>query len=225
ISTITITDNDSDVAPTPIDAADFFVHQHYIDFLNREPDPSGFAFWVGNITSCGSDAQCIQTKRINVSGAFFLSIEFQQTGYFAERAYRAAYGTANGTSSLGGIHQFAVPMIRHNEFLKDMLEVAQGVIVGQGNWQQQLDDNKNAYTAEFVQRSRFTSAFPANMTAAQFVDTLNNNAGNPLSQSERNQLVTDLSTNAKTRAQVLRSIVESTNFVNSEFNQAFVLMQ
>jgi hypothetical protein len=82
-----------------------------------------------------------------------------------------------------------VPIVRFNEFLPDTQEIGQGVIVGQGNWQQQLEDNKNAFTAEFVQRSRFTTAFPNSMTAAEFVDTLNTNAGNPLSQSERDQLI------------------------------------
>jgi hypothetical protein len=63
------------------------------------------------------------------------------------------------------------------------------------------------------------------MTAAQFVDALNVNAGNPLSASERNQLVSDLSTNAKTRAQVLRAVAEDPDLSNAEFNRAFVLMQ
>jgi hypothetical protein len=76
-----------------------------------------------------------------------------------------------------------------------------------------------------VQRLRFNSAFPTSMTAAQLVDALNANAGNPLSASERNQLVNDLSTNAKTRAQVLRTIAEHPNLVTAESNRAFVLMQ
>jgi hypothetical protein len=63
------------------------------------------------------------------------------------------------------------------------------------------------------------------MTAAQFVDTLNANAGNPLSAAERNQLVNDLSTNAKTRAQVLQALAEDEDLKNAEFNRAFVLMQ
>jgi hypothetical protein len=37
-------------------------------------------------------------------------------------------------------------------------------------------------------------------------------------------LVNDLSANAKTRAQVLRTIAEHQNLVNAEFNRAFVLM-
>jgi hypothetical protein len=63
------------------------------------------------------------------------------------------------------------------------------------------------------------------MTPAQFVDKLNLNAGNPLSQAERDQLVADLTSSAKTRAQVLRAVAEDQDLKNAEFNRAFVLMQ
>src|SRR5207253_556322 len=79
-------------AGNPIDEARWFVRQHYLDFLNREPDASGLQFWTNEIVSCGSNAACIELKRINVSAAYFLSIEFQQTGYLVERFYKAAYG-------------------------------------------------------------------------------------------------------------------------------------
>lgn len=36
--TITILDNDAQNGTNPIDTPEFFVRQHYIDFLNREPD-------------------------------------------------------------------------------------------------------------------------------------------------------------------------------------------
>jgi hypothetical protein len=112
-----------------------------------------------------------------------------------------------------------------NEFLSDTQEIGQGVVVGQGNWQDILDNNKQAFTGEFVQRTRFTSAFPGSLTPAQFVDMLNANAGNPLAPAERDQLVTDLSSGARTRAQVLRGIAEHPNVVSGESNRAFVLMQ
>src|SRR5438034_7069330 len=54
----------------PVDDPQFFVRQHYEDFFSREPDPSGFEFWTNEITSCGSDAKCIDTKRQNVSAAY-----------------------------------------------------------------------------------------------------------------------------------------------------------
>jgi hypothetical protein len=58
-----------------------------------------------------------------------------------------------------------------------------------------------------------------------FVNTLNTNAGNPLSPSERDQLVSDLNTGAKTRAQVLRAVAEDSDLYSAEFNRAFVLIQ
>jgi uncharacterized repeat protein (TIGR01451 family) len=228
-ATVTIADNESVPGANPIDLANFFVHQHYIDFLGREPDPSGFGFWTNNINNCTPQPSCLDIQRINTSAAFFLSVEFQETGYLVERIYKAAYGNASGTSTLGGIHQLQVPIVRLNEFLADTQEIDQGVIVNQGNWQQQLETNKQAFISEFVQRARFTTAFPASMTAAQFVDALNTNAATagvkPLSQSERDQLVSDLSTSVKTRAQVLRAVAEDPDLRNAEFNRAFVLMQ
>jgi hypothetical protein len=221
-----IHDNDSNPnGANPVDNSSFFVRQHYHDFLNREPDASGLNFWSNEIDGCSPKPQCTELKRINVSAAFFLSIEFQDTGYLVERIYKAAYGDAGGNSTFGGAHPLPVPIIRLNEFLPDTQAIGLGVIVGQGNWQQQIENNKQAFTAEFVQRSRFTTAFPNTMTAAQFVDALNTNAGNPLSPSERNQLVSDLSTNAQTRAQVLRAVAEDSDLSSAEFNRAFVLMQ
>jgi hypothetical protein len=224
-STVMITDNDASAGANFIDTPDFFVRVHYLDFLNREADSSGLDFWVNNFTQCNGDSQCLDVRRVNVSAAFYLSIEFQQTGYLVERIYKTAYGDTMNSSTLGSAHQLAVPVVRLNEFLLDTQQIGLGVIVGQGNWQQQLDDNKSAYTADFVQRSRFTAAFPASMPAAQFVNTLNNNAGNPLPSTERDQLTAELSSNAKTRAQVLRAVAENQNLADSEFNRAFVLMQ
>jgi hypothetical protein len=77
--------------PNGIDAARNFVWQHYLDFLNRQPDEPGLAFWTNEITSCGpNNPSCTDIRRINTSGAYFLSIEFQQTGYLVERMYKAA---------------------------------------------------------------------------------------------------------------------------------------
>jgi hypothetical protein len=127
-STLTITDP---VEPTPsqIEQVNDFVRQHYHDFLNREADASGLQFWSNQILDCGSDQQCVEIKRINVSGAFFLSIEFQETGYLAERMYKVSYGNPLGTSTLGGVHQIPVPVIRLNELLADSRELSDGLIV------------------------------------------------------------------------------------------------
>jgi Calx-beta domain/Domain of unknown function (DUF4214) len=229
IVTVTITDSTSS-ATNPIDSAGFFVRQHYHDFLNREPDQSGLDFWTGQITSCGNDAGCIEVKRINVSGAFFLSIEFQQTGYLVERFYKVAYGDASSTSTLGGAHQLAVPVVRFNEFLQDTQRIGQGVVVLAPGWEQALENNKQAYAKEFVATIRFVNAFPTAMTPAAFVDKLNQNAGNVLSPGERTTAINFFSgagdsSNTTARSQALRQVAEDQDLLSAESNRAFVLTQ
>ncbi|HYW69421.1 MAG TPA: Calx-beta domain-containing protein, partial [Pyrinomonadaceae bacterium] len=224
-ATLTIADDANEPAQNPIDDPSDFVRQHYHDFLNREPDQSGFDFWVGNFPPCNGDPQCIEVKRVNVSAAFYLSIEFQGTGYFVERLYKSAYGDATGTSTDGGPHQLAVPIVKFSELLPDTQEIGRGVVVLAPGWEAALEANKVAFTQEFVQRPRFVSAYPLSMTPAQFVDALNNNAGKPLSTAERDQLVSDLTGGVKTRAQVLRAVADDQDLINAEFNRAFVLMQ
>jgi hypothetical protein len=224
-ATVTISDNGDNNGANPIDMTDFFVRQNYIDFLSREPDTSGYNFWRNQINSCGANAACIDIKRTNVSAAFFVSVEFQNSGYLVERLYRVAYGTATGTSNDGPTHQLVVPIVRFNEFLPDTQAIGKGLIVGEPGWEALLESNTQALIEEFVQRSRFTTAFPSNMTPLDFVNTLNTNSGNALSTAERDQLVSDLSTGAKTRAQVLRAVAEDQDLYNAEFNRAFVLME
>jgi hypothetical protein len=225
-----IVDNDNVTGPNPIDQSGFFVRQHYLDFLNREPDTSGFNFWVNNIESCGADANCRAVKRIDTSAAFFLSIEFQQTGYLVERIYKASYGDATGTSTLGGAHQLPVPVVRLTEFLPDTQEIGLGVVVGQGNWQQQLENNKQAFTLEFVQRTRFVTAFATSMTPALFVDKLFANAGVTPTGTDRTAAVNEFGGSTTTsdvaaRSRALRDVAENATLNQQEFNRAFVLMQ
>jgi hypothetical protein len=201
-----------------IQDADFYVTTQYVDFLSRFPDQSGFNFWQNEITSCGTNAQCIEVKRINVSAAFFLSIEFQQTGYLVYKMYKAGFGNLAGKP---------VP-VRRESFMPDTRTIGNGVVVGQQGWEARLDANKNAFALAFVTRPEFLAAYPAGMTAQQIVDTLNQNAGSPLNSSEIANLVGILGAtpadNVK-RAQVVRAIAENSNLTQMEFNKAFVLMQ
>src|SRR5207253_7789457 len=151
----------------------------YHDFLNREPDTSGLNFWAAQINSCGGDQSCVELKRINVSAAFFLSIEFQNTGYLVERIYKSAYGDGTGSSTFPSTHQLAVPIVRLNEFLRDTQQIGQGVVVGQTGWETVLENNKQAFALDFVPRSRFTTAFATTMMPGQFVAALFSNARAP----------------------------------------------
>ncbi len=60
-------------SPNQIDSADFFARQHYLDFLNRQADAPGLAFWTNEITLCGSNQACIDAKRVNLSSLFPLN--------------------------------------------------------------------------------------------------------------------------------------------------------
>lgn len=218
------------VVPNAIDSAQFFVWQHYLDFLGRDPDPSGLAFWTNQINSCGNDEQCIAANRVNVSAAYFLSIEFKETGYLVERLYKSGYGDASGASTLGGAHSIPVPAVRFGEFLTDTQQIGQGVIVGQSGWEALLESNKQSFASAFVQRARFTAAFPTVMPPAQFVDTLNQNAGSVLSAAERTTAINLFAgagdtSNQAARAQALRQVAEDQDLLTAESNKAFVLMQ
>ena len=229
---VTITDNDSVTGANPVQApsfnANFFVRQQYLDFFSREPDAPGLAHWTGVVSGCAPTEPCGEVLRINVSGAFFLSIEFEQTGYLITRTYKAAFGDGVGSSTLGGTpHLLTVPIIRHNEFLFDAQRIGKDVIVNQGNWEAQLEANKQAYFLEFVQRARFTSEFPAALTPTEFVDRLNGRAGGPLDATERQNLINELTANNTVggRASVLRKVAEDATLFAAERNRAFVLMQ
>ncbi|MET0622577.1 MAG: SBBP repeat-containing protein, partial [Pyrinomonadaceae bacterium] len=209
---VRITDDDATAsAANPLDSSEFFVAQHYADFLNRAPDASGLAFWTNEIESCGADAQCREVKRVNVSGAFFLSIEFQETGFLAYKTHKAAFGTGEA--------------LTHKTFLRDTQAIGQGVVVGQGEWHALLDANKEAYLNDFVLRPEFQLAYPQTMAVTQFVDTLHANAGITLTQEERSALLVALTTGATTRVAVLRQVVENAEFSRREVNKAFVLTQ
>ena len=166
---VTILDNDTTPSTTnPIDSTAFFVRQHYLDFLNREPDASGYAFWQNDINSCGSDAQCTEVHRINVSAAFFLSIEFQNSGVAAYLTHRAAFG-ANASGS---------PVaVLYGNFMHDLAELDNGVVFGQPGSDAKLEANKVAYFNEFVTRPEFVAKYPSTLTNDQYVDNLLATAG------------------------------------------------
>jgi CSLREA domain-containing protein len=204
----------------PLDTTEYFVRQQYLDFLGREPDEAGLNFWYRNIEGCGDDANCRTAKRTDTSAAFFLSIEFQQTGYLVYRTYRAAYGDMPGAP---------VPL-RVDEFKPDTAAIGNGVIVNKNGWETQLEQNKQAFMSEFVQRPRFVTEYPVMLTPVEFVDHLFVNAGVAPSTEARSLAIGEFgsdanSSDAAARGRALRRVAENSVLARQEFNQAFVLMQ
>ena len=200
------------------DSSQFFVTQHYGDFLGRDPDAEGLAFWTGEIESCGSNAQCREVKRINVSAAFFLSIESQQTGYLVYRAAKASFGNLAVDRP--------VP-VTFGQLMTDAQRVGRGVVVGRAGWEQLLEANKAAFFTGWVQRPEFAARYPASLSALDFVNALNANAGSPLTASERDVLAAQLAANntVQGRATALRQVTENPELVRRELNRAFVLAE
>ena len=217
-ATVAVTSDDAATGPNPVKQetldTDKFVRYHYADFLNRLPDAEGLAFWKAQLDGCGADLQCRDVRMVNVSAAFFLSIEFQQTGYLVYRMHQAAFNTGE--------------RLRLPRFLADTQEIRAGVIVGQGSWEQQLEANKQQFAERFVVRPEFLALYPAAMAPAAFVDALNANAGGALSQAERDAAVAQLTAAGNTapaRARALRTVAEDEDFARAQFNRAFVYMQ
>ncbi len=219
VATVQITDDASEPATNAIDDTVTFVCQHYHDFLNRQHDDAGLAFWTNQIVACGPDQSCIDRKRVDVSTAFLLSIEFQQTGYKVIRMFKATFVDSAGRPR-------GLP--RYRESLRDTQEIGRGVVVGQGNWEQQLADNILAFAREWVQRSEVVdpSVLPTTMTATEFVDKLFLNSGVTPTPAERSAAIAAFGAGGTNgRADALLSVIESGSVFNRQFNQAFVLMQ
>ena len=198
---------DAVIGGNAIDSAGFFVRQHYLDFLGREPDESGFNFWSDQILSCGGDAACRERRTINVSAAYFLSTEFQETGALVDRLYRASYGRR--------------PLFA--EFMPDTATVARDVVVGRADWAQILEANKQAFVAAWLERPAFRAAYDGLANAA-FVDALISHTGGGFN-GDREALVNGLNSGSMSRAVALRQVVENQGFVNAKRNEAFVMMQ
>ncbi len=200
-ATVSITDNDGAAnGPNPIDQTPFFVRQHYIDFLNREPDPTGYAGWQDILNKCNpGDTRC---DRIHVSSAFFLAPEFQQRGYFVYRFYPVAFGRKPD----------------YAEFMPDIARVSGFLTPAE------LEAAKVAFSNEFITRPAFVARFNG-LSAMQYVDLLLSTAGVTVSPTAHANWIALAGTPGPPRAQVLREISESVEVSNKYFNQAFVVMQ
>jgi hypothetical protein len=205
LATITIVDDDlSPATQNPIDGVNFFVTQQYIDFLGRLPDSIGFANWVATLGGCPdggfgefANPDC---DRVHVSAGFFLSEEFRGRGYFAYKFYEVGLDRRPA----------------YAEFIPDMVQV--------GGPQSPASEalSKAAYTDAFVQRQEFKNRYDA-LSNSAYVDVLEANAEVVL--ANKAALVDALNANQKTRAQVLREVVELQSVTDKFFIRAFVAMQ
>ena len=203
VAVLTITDNDTSAPATnPIDEAQFFVRQHYHDFLDRVPDQGGLAYWSEQITQCGTDANCINARRIGVSAAYFVESEFQNTGSYIYCLYKASYAQRP----------------TYAQFMTDRSRVIDGLnpVV-----------SKLAFAELWVQRKEFIAKYPLGLSGTQFIDlmlqTAHDSSGVDLSEL-RATLINDFIPYGS-RARIAYLVAENQTFRQAEYNKAFVLME
>ena len=200
---VLIQDNEAANGGNPIDSTDFFIRQHYIDFLGRDADPAGLQGWRNVLNNCGVSV-APPCDRIEVSAGFFRSPEFQQRGYYIYRFYSAA-------GKIPVYPEFVTDLAKVSGFLSDA----------------QLEANKAAFVEEFMARADFQTRYASTFSnPTAYVDALLQTIGlpnHPARQSWVDQLNASNTTN--TRGQVLRALVESTDVYNRYYDEAFVIMQ
>ncbi|HVG35305.1 MAG TPA: carboxypeptidase regulatory-like domain-containing protein [Pyrinomonadaceae bacterium] len=202
-ATITITDNNNDGTSqsNPIDGTNFFVRQHYIDFLGREPDPASTG-WIEQINQC----VLIQPNcdRLSVSQGIYNSPEFKDRGYFIYKFYSVAFGRKPS----------------YDEFVLDRARVS-GF-----QTEAELEQSKLDFIADFMSRPEFAAY--NGLTNDQYVQTLFNMVG--LTQITVNGAVRNVAAlqqqmaGGRTRAQVLRDIAESPEVSNKFLVESTIVM-
>jgi Domain of unknown function (DUF4214) len=226
--------------PNPIDNPREFVRWQYKDFLRREPDGPGWDHWTFEITQCANPAfrlpsetetLCVSRKRANTSAAFFLSPEFQNTGYFVLRVFRG---------SLGRMPHFGGSGSAADEFTRDAATVSAGIVVNDQLAPSVINANKQAFVNEFVTRAEFRAIYDG-LNNTQYVDKLFQTTGVTPTTAERQALIDGLGNGSETRASVLFKVVDGTQtisqghlifntnygkaFYDAQFNPAFVQME
>lgn len=227
-SSATITINDNDTAPPTtnlIDVPGYFVRQQYYDLLARLPDPGGLAFWTAEVQMCGGDPTC-RVRRVEVSNAFFYEDEYQRTGSYVFRLYRAAYGNDQPFPNPDNLNPPEARKIpSYAVFVPDRTRVVESPDVAQS----QLN-----LANLFVARPEFIARYPLSLTGPQFVSAILQtirSAGTELGPHEDALLN---AFNQGGRGAVLYRLaddnpaanpVNNQLFVTNEYNRAFVFTE
>lgn len=184
-----------------IDDIDFFVQQQYIDFLGRMPDTTGFKNWNDTISGCPDGGYGLANSgcdRVHAAKSFYQSYEFQTRGYFVYKFYEVAFDRR----------------ALYSEFIPDMVKVG-----GAKNPQEEADA-KIQYMNDFVLRPEFQNLYTGSNAA--YVNALETNA--EVTVSNKQALIDALNAGTKTRALVLREIVESQPVEDKFYVRGFVTM-
>ena len=196
---ITIDPGVQSTTANPLDDAQFFVSQHYRDFLGRDPEPEGLAYWVTQLQQCGQDTNCLRTRRLGISNAFSSESEFQDTGLFIYGLFK----------TLGRRPTFP-----------EFFDARKSLVETKG------DTGRELLANQFVRRPEFLNKYPATMNAEQFVNTLLTETQQTANASlDPKRLMSSYDGTDGARAAIVQAIISNAGFIRAEYNRAYILMQ
>src|SRR4030095_5046449 len=130
---------------------------------------------------------------------------------------------------------------RYNDYITDMNQVAQGIVVNDKLDPAVINANKHAFVDQFVNRPEFKAAYPDALSNQAFVDKLFQTTGVTPSSTDRQALIDGLNGGTETRSSVVFKVVDGTEtvtdgalvfqtfygqaFYDKEFDAAFVFME
>jgi hypothetical protein len=207
--------------PLVFEDNDIFVFQHYVDFLARMPDTSGFQDWNNVLNTCtnqghlGADPAC---DRVHVSSGFFRSTEFGERGFWVYRFYHSVLGR----------------LPKYIEFRPDLIQLS-GIMTPA-----EEETKRSNYASAFLVLPEFTTKYPGLATpanASQFITALEQTAqvtlpasvpptqpGQP-PQYGRSQLINLMQTGGLSPAQTLRAFIEQKTVWDAFYYRGFVTME
>ncbi|MDQ2856179.1 MAG: DUF4214 domain-containing protein [Acidobacteriota bacterium] len=195
------------VVQNAIDDRHFFVSQQYRDVMDRPADPTGLEYWAEHLKPCPPGTDCFNDSRAKISMVLFGADEVQETAFLVFRLNEAAFGTPPEFLDL-----------KQDRRLLEALHV--------NDWRdpEDLIPAQRSFIEDWVRRVPFRAAYPENMSSEDFVNRLFDTARLKPFTQERQQQIAALGA-GKSRAEVLREVVETQEFKRREDERARVLMQ
>lgn len=197
---VKLADNDNaEGAVNPLDDAQFFVRQQFVDILGRDPEPDELFALVKKLNECpAGDATC---TRESVSASLLLSDEHQNNAQLIYGLYKAALGRAP----------------EYREFVRELHEIASD----QQSGVEQTDEDRKARVREYVAQWLAATERQARKTDREFVNSVVGNAG--LKPAAGSALLGGLTRKEKTRAEVLLDVLGVTEVKDKWRNETLVL--
>ena len=201
---LTIDPGVSTTASNPLEDYRFFIAQHYSDLTGKEADQATLDKLATQFSQCGVKVDCLRNRRLDLSTTLLTQNELPASGVFLHGLYVAGLGRRP----------------RFMEFENDRNAIV--------NHSGEAEAGRLALALVFVQRPEFQKTFPASMKAAEFVDQLLatiSKGSNIDLKSERSGFLKLYDGTHSSRAAILARAVAQPDFVDAQYNQAFVMTQ